>query len=98
VLPGKVLRVQHESVVEHLEDNVRRVLESAGWSSSLRVWNSTRPSAACAPPVPSGAQPIYKEGIDQWRNFEPWLGPLKAVLGTWRGLSRPAGYAYPIGW
>jgi len=26
-------------------------------------------------------QPIYKEGIDQWRNFEPWLGPLKAALG-----------------
>jgi hypothetical protein len=26
-------------------------------------------------------QPIFKEGIDQWRNFEPWLGPLKEALG-----------------
>jgi len=26
-------------------------------------------------------QPIYKEGIEQWRNFEPWLEPLKAALG-----------------
>ncbi len=25
-------------------------------------------------------RPIFKEGIDQWRNFEPWLGPLKEVL------------------
>ena len=26
-------------------------------------------------------QPIYREGIDQWRNFEPWLGPLRQALG-----------------
>jgi hypothetical protein len=25
--------------------------------------------------------PIYKEGLDQWRCFEPWLGPLKNALG-----------------
>jgi hypothetical protein len=27
-------------------------------------------------------QPIYKEGLDQWRNFDPWLGELKRALGT----------------
>ena len=26
-------------------------------------------------------QPIYREGMDQWRNFEPWLGPLRQALG-----------------
>jgi len=26
-------------------------------------------------------QPIYKEGIDHWRHFEPWLGALKEALG-----------------
>ena len=26
-------------------------------------------------------QPIYKEGTDQWRQFEPWIGPLKSALG-----------------
>jgi hypothetical protein len=26
-------------------------------------------------------RPVGREGIDQWRNFEPWLGPLKEVLG-----------------
>jgi hypothetical protein len=30
-------------------------------------------------------RPIFKEGIDQWRNFEPWLGPLKATLGALAG-------------
>jgi hypothetical protein len=33
-------------------------------------------------------QPIYRDGIEQWRNFEPWLEPLKAALG-------PALAAYP---
>ena len=39
---------------------------------------STRTSAPCAPRAPSRcARPIFREGIEQWRHFEPWLGPLK---------------------
>jgi hypothetical protein len=26
-------------------------------------------------------RPLFAEGIDQWRNFEPWLGELKQALG-----------------
>ena len=26
-------------------------------------------------------QPIFREGLDQWKNYEPWLGPLKDALG-----------------
>jgi hypothetical protein len=26
-------------------------------------------------------RPIYRDGVDQWRRFEPWLDPLKAALG-----------------
>jgi hypothetical protein len=26
-------------------------------------------------------QPIFRDGLDQWRNFEPWLDPLKVALG-----------------
>jgi hypothetical protein len=26
-------------------------------------------------------QPIYREGLDQWKHFEPWLEPLKVALG-----------------
>jgi hypothetical protein len=25
--------------------------------------------------------PIYREGVEQWRHFEPWLGPLQSALG-----------------
>jgi hypothetical protein len=26
-------------------------------------------------------QPIFKDALEQWRHFEPWLAPLKAALG-----------------
>lgn len=26
-------------------------------------------------------RPIFKDGIDQWRHFEPWLGGLEQALG-----------------
>jgi len=26
-------------------------------------------------------QPIFKDGIEQWRHFDPWLDPLRAALG-----------------
>jgi hypothetical protein len=26
-------------------------------------------------------EPIFRQGLDQWRHFEPWLDPLKRVLG-----------------
>ncbi|MEJ7746598.1 MAG: hypothetical protein WKF61_07560 [Luteimonas sp.] len=33
-------------------------------------------------------KPIYREGIDPWRHYERWLGPLKDALG-------PVLQAYP---
>ncbi len=54
VLPaGRILRVHHEDVVEDLEGNVRRLLDTAGSSSSRSASASTRPGAAYAPPAPS---------------------------------------------
>ena len=32
-------------------------------------------------------RPIYAESLDQWRNFEPWLGPLKEALGEFAGAA-----------
>ena len=26
-------------------------------------------------------RPIYRDGVDQWRQFDPWLDPLKSALG-----------------
>ena len=83
VLPGKVLRVQHEDVVEDLAGNVRRILEFCGLEfepACLEFYKTERSVRTAS--SEQVRQPIYKEGIDQWRNFEAWLGTLKEALGT----------------
>jgi hypothetical protein len=81
VLPGKVLRVQHESVVEDLEGNVRRLLKFCGLEfepACLTFWKTERTVRTAS--SEQVRRPIFKEGLDQWRNYEPWLGHLKEVL------------------
>ncbi len=82
VLPGKVLRVQHEDVVDDLEGNVRRILDFCGleFEPQCVEFYKTERSVRTASSE-QVRRPIFKEGIDQWRHFEPWLGPLKEVLG-----------------
>ena len=82
VLPGKILRVQHEDVVENLEGNVRRILEFCGleYESQCVEFYKTERSVRTASSE-QVRRPIFKESLEQWRNFEPWLEPLKAALG-----------------
>jgi len=87
VLPGRILRVYHEDVVEDLEGNVRRMLEfcGLGFEPQCLLFHETQRSVrtASSEQVRRG---LYREGLDQWRHFEPWLGPLKSALGD--ALSR----------
>jgi predicted Zn-dependent protease len=82
VLPGRVLRVQHEEVVEDLEGNVRRILQFCGLDfepACLEFYKTERSVRTAS--SEQVRQPIYKEGLDQWRKFEPWLGELRSRLG-----------------
>ncbi len=82
VLPGKVLRVQHEDVVDDLEGNVRRLLDFCGleFEPQCIEFHKTVRSVRTASSE-QVRQPLYREGLDQWKHFEPWLEPLKAALG-----------------
>ncbi len=82
VLPGRVLRMVHEDVVDDLEGSVRRMLEHCGleFEPQCVEFHKTQRSVRTA----SSEQvrtPLYREGLDQWKRFEPWLGPLKEALG-----------------
>jgi tetratricopeptide (TPR) repeat protein len=82
VLPGRILQVQHEDVVEDLEGNVRRLLDFCGLDfepACLEYYKTERSIRTAS--SEQVRRPIFKEGLDQWRNFEPWLGPLKTALG-----------------
>jgi tetratricopeptide (TPR) repeat protein len=82
VLPGKILHVQHEDVVADLEGNVRRLLEFCGldYEPQCVEFYKTERSIRTASSE-QVRQPIFKEGLTQWRNFEPFLGSLRRALG-----------------
>jgi hypothetical protein len=81
VLPGRVLRVHHEDVVEDLEGNVRRILDYCGlpFESTCLDFHKTDRSVR-TPSSEQVRQPIFREGLDQWKKYEPWLEPLKSAL------------------
>ena len=82
VLPDFVLRVQHEDVVDDLEGQVRRLLDFCGlpFESACLDYHKTDRTVR-TPSAEQVRQPIYRSGLDQWRNFEKHLDPLKAALG-----------------
>jgi tetratricopeptide (TPR) repeat protein len=82
VLPGQILRVHHEDVVEDVEAQVRRILEFCGlpFEPACLDFHNTKRAVRTASSE-QVRRPIYKDGVDQWRHFEPWLAPLKEALG-----------------
>jgi tetratricopeptide (TPR) repeat protein len=81
-LPGSIHRVHYENMVEDTENEVRRLLAYCGLpfeDGCLRFFENNRPVRTAS--SEQVRRPIYKEGVDHWRHFETWLGPLKDVLG-----------------
>ena len=82
VLPGRVHRVIYERVIDDTETEVRRLLEYCGLpfeDGCLRFYENER--AVRTASSEQVRKPIFREGVDHWRNYEPWLGPLKEALG-----------------
>jgi tetratricopeptide (TPR) repeat protein len=79
---GRVHRVIYERMVEHTEDEVRRLLDYCGLpfeEGCLRFYENDRPVRTAS--SEQVRRPINREGIDQWRHYAPWLEPLKTALG-----------------
>ena len=82
VQPAQIHRVFYERLVEDTETEVRRLfdyLELPFEAACLRFFENERPVRTAS--SEQVRQPIYRDGVDQWRHFEPWLDPLKAALG-----------------
>ncbi len=81
VLPGRVLRVWHEDVVEDLEGSVRRILAFCGLEfepACVEFYKTARSVRTAS--SEQVRQPIFRDGLFQWRRYEPWLGRLKDIL------------------
>ncbi len=82
VLPGRVLRVQHEDVVEDLEGSVRRILNHCGLQFQRACVDFHRSRRSVRTPSSEQVrQPIFREGLTQWTHYRPWLGDLQEALG-----------------
>jgi hypothetical protein len=82
VLPGRVLRVHYEDVVADLAGSVRRLLDHCGLGlePACLAFHETERSVRTASSE-QVRQPIYRDGLEQWRHYERWLGPLRDALG-----------------
>jgi tetratricopeptide (TPR) repeat protein len=81
-LPGAVHRVIYEDMVEHTEREVRRLLNYCGLPfdpACLRFYETER--AVRTASSEQVRRPIFREGLEQWRNYEAHLEPLRAALG-----------------
>jgi tetratricopeptide (TPR) repeat protein len=82
VLPGRVLRLHYEDIVEDVETHIRRMLQFCDLEfepACLKFYDTARNiSTASSEQV---RQPVFRAGLSRWRHYEPWLGPLKEALG-----------------
>jgi tetratricopeptide (TPR) repeat protein len=82
VQPEAVFRMINEQLVERPEEQVRGMLDYLGLPfdhACLEFHKNDR--AVRTPSAEQVRRPINREGVDQWRHYEPWLGELKESLG-----------------
>jgi tetratricopeptide (TPR) repeat protein len=82
VQPGAIHRLIYDRLVDDVEGEVRHLLDYLGVEFDEACLNfhanerSVRTISA-----EQVRRPINRQGLDQWRPYEQWLGPLKDALG-----------------
>jgi tetratricopeptide (TPR) repeat protein len=100
VLPSdRFIEVEYEELTRSPEPAIRRIIAACGlpWHDSC-LRPESNPRAVRTPSKWQARQPIYRNSVARWRRYEPWLGPLRALVddGSVRetdGKMSPAGMA-----
>jgi len=82
VLPARIHRVIYERMVDDTEHELRRLLDYCGLpfeDACLRFYENDR--AVRTASSEQVRQPIFRDAVDHWRNYEAWLEPLRTALG-----------------
>ena len=82
VLPGFILRVNNEDVIDDLEGQVRRMLDFCGlkFEESCLNFHRTKRNVR-TPSAEQVRKPVSRAGVSSWKPFEEFLTPLKETLG-----------------
>lgn len=81
VLPGRMLEIDYEDLVENQEEVSRQLIDFVGlpWDEAcLRPQDVKRTVLTAS--VWQVRQPVYKRSAGRWKNYEPHFGPLKEAL------------------
>jgi tetratricopeptide (TPR) repeat protein len=82
VAPGNVHRVIHESLVENPEAEVRALLAYLGVEYEQACLDFHKNSRAVRTASSEQVRrPINRDGMEQWRPYDEYLGPLRETLG-----------------
>jgi tetratricopeptide (TPR) repeat protein len=82
-LPGRVHRIIYEQMVENTEARVRQLLDYCGLEFEPQVLQFYKTERAVRTASSEQVrQPIYRDATEEWRAYEPYLGPLRHVLGS----------------
>lgn len=82
VLPGKILRVHHEDLLDDPEGQIRRLLDHCGLPFQEACVNFHQTDRAVRTASSEQVrQPLNRSGQGAWEPFDPWLGDLRIALG-----------------
>ncbi len=84
VLPAdRFVDVRYEDLTSAPYPTIRRIVAACGleWEEAC-AHPERNPAAVRTPSRWQARQPIYRDAVDKWRRYEPWLGPLGALLGA----------------
>ena len=82
VLPAdRFIEVNYEELTREPTSVIRRIIAACGlaWDDAC-LSPERNPRAVKTPSKWQSRQPIYRNSVERWRCYEPWLGPLRALL------------------
>ncbi|MFZ1049688.1 MAG: tetratricopeptide repeat-containing sulfotransferase family protein [Candidatus Korobacteraceae bacterium] len=82
VLPAdRFIEVDYEDLTRAPEPVIRRIIAACGlaWDDAC-LRPECNPRAVNTPSKWQARQPIYRTSVARWRRYEPWLGPLRALV------------------
>jgi hypothetical protein len=82
VLPDRVHRLHYEDLIAQPEAEIRRLLDHLGLPFEPQCLDFHRTERAVSTVSSEQVRtPLYRDALEQWRNYEGWLGPMKSALG-----------------
>ena len=82
VLPGQILTIQYEDLVDDLPGTVNSMLKYCGLAFEDACLDFHMNKRAVATPSSEQVrQPLYSDAIEHWKNYEKFLTPLKDAIG-----------------